>query len=783
MGEARIDKRWTTSLLALSCGLVAPSVALAQDATPAPIAAPPVAQPVQSDDQGVGDIVITAQRREERLQNAPISVTALSATALESRGIDNLADVSNFAPNLELHPTNRPAGGGSAFAGYIRGVGTGDFQFPTDPGIGLYVDDVYIARSLGGLLSLSDIARVEVLKGPQGTLYGRNTIGGAINVVTTDPIITGSAKGMLSARFGSYGRIDGTASINAPLIDDTLGAKLSVSYLSSAGYGKRLLSDERYGNENRFIVRGGIKWDVEPGVEFKLNADYTRQRQMPTGGELLAFNPTGPTVAKIARFNAIAAPFENALLGLPAGSIYDGRWVSPSPYRNYALGNQQDDANIGGVSGVITFDLTPDIKLKSITAWRTIDALVEVDGDQTPYFLQQSRTTLKSDQYSEEVQLGGTAFDDRLNFLIGGYLFKEKGNSGLLTRSFEGIYEALVAAHLPVTAADISNTFTTFAMTADSYAVFTQETLKLTDTLSLTAGGRYNHDRKFYSTSVTRTQNNTVLVPLSSAVADWDSFTPKLGIDWKPTPDTLVYASWSKGFKSGGFGASTLASTPTPRYDPEKLTSYEVGAKTSWFNNRLIFNAAGFYSEYRNIQLTVQGVDPVTNANLRTTQNAGGSNIKGFELEIQAVPTRGLNFNLGAGYVDAKFNSLTPAAITSGFKLGSLVPQIPNWSINSGLEYGFDAGGKWSLRGDFTYKGAQLLTPADATSYQKQYALLGARISFKPAALPGIELSVEGSNLTNNIHAYYKSTLAPTGEYVQVPDVPREIYATIRFNF
>jgi iron complex outermembrane receptor protein len=766
--------RATSSLLALGLGLAAPVAAFAQDA--------PAAQSV-SDDAGVQDIVVTAQRREERLQDTPVSVTALSAAALESRSIANLSDMSNFAPNLELHPTNRPAGGGSAFAGYIRGVGTGDFQFPTDPGIGLYVDDVYIARSMGGLLSLADISRVEVLKGPQGTLYGRNTIGGAINVVTTSPITSGDATGMVRLRTGSFGRLDGTATINAPLIQDTLGAKLSVSYLTNRGYGERYLSNERYSSENRFIVRGGIKWNVAPGVELKINGDYTRQRQMPTGGIMMAFVPSGPTVAKIARFNQYAAPYLNASLGLPVGSIVDGRWISTNPYRNYALGNQQDDADIGGVSAVLSVEITPDITLKSITAWRTIDALVEVDGDQTPYNLQQSRTSMRDNQYSQELQLAGTAFGGRLNFLLGAYAFREKGDSTLLTRSFEGIYEALIAAGLPVTPADTSNTFTTFGMTAESYALFTQETLKLTDTLSFTAGGRLNHDRKFYSTSVTRTQNNTVAVPLSSAVADWTSFTPKLGIDWKPTRDMLLYASWSQGFKSGGFGASTVASTPTPRYDPEKLTSYEIGAKTAWLDNRLIVNAAAFYSEYRDIQLTVQGVDPVTNANLRTTRNAGGSNIKGFELEVIAVPTRGLNFNLGAGYVDAKFDMLTASAISSGFALGSRVPQIPDWSINSGLEYNFQAAGKWSVRGDLTYKGQQLLTPADATSLQKQYALLGARLSYRPEALRGIELSVEGTNLTNNVHAYYKSTLAPTGQYVMVPDAPRQIYGSVRFSF
>ncbi|MGF7151120.1 iron complex outermembrane receptor protein [Sphingomonas zeicaulis] len=773
-----------TSAARRRLSIAASTTALLIAATPALAQTDAAAPPPPPVNEGVEDIVVTAQRREERLQDAPLSVTALSANALTDRGVDNLADISNFAPNLELHPTNRPAGGGSAFAGYIRGVGTGDFQFPTDPGIGLYVDDVYIARSLGGLLSLEDIERIEVLKGPQGTLYGRNTIGGAINVVTTDPRMSGDARGLLKVRFGSYGRADGTALINTPLVEDVVGLKLSASYLTNDGYGRRLIDDARYGNENRFILRGALKFNLSDAVTLKLAGDYTRQRQKPPSGAFLAFVPSGATVAKIARYNQFAAPYLNAGLGLPAGSIYDGRWVSEDAYHIYSLQPQRDDADIGGVSAILSADLSDTVTLKSITAWRTIDAHIEVDGDQTPYPLQQTRTTMQQNQYSQELQLGGTALDGRLNFLIGAYAFREDGDSTVFTRSFEGIYEAIVAGGGTPTAADAGNTFTTFGLQATSWALFTQETFNVTDTFGITVGARYNKDRKEYSTSVMRPQSGLTVVPLSQAVAEWDSFTPRVALEYKPSRDALIYASFSKGFKSGGFGASTVASTPTPRYDPEKLTSYELGAKTSWLNNRLIFNVAGFYSEYRDIQLTVQSVDPVTNANLRTTRNAGGSNIKGFEVEAQAVPLRGLNLNLGVGYVDAKFDTLTDAALASGFTLDSRVPQIPDWSVNAGISYAFETGaGELTLRGDLSHKGSQFLTAADPTSFQKSYTLLGARISYEPSFLEGVQLSVEGTNLTDKLYGYYQATLAPTGQFVAIPGAPREIYATVRFNF
>ncbi|NJC04416.1 iron complex outermembrane receptor protein [Sphingomonas kaistensis] len=753
-------------------GPVPSSTETAQETTEAQVA-----------ETGVEDIVVTAQRRTQRLQDAPVSVTALSNVALEARGIDNLGDVSNFAPNLELHPTNRPAGGGSAFAGYIRGVGTGDFQFPTDPGIGVYVDDVYIARSVGGLLSLEDVERVEVLKGPQGTLYGRNTIGGAINVITTEPRLTGDFSGLVKARAGSYGRFDLTGLVNTPLIEDRLGLKLSVSRLDSAGYGRRLLDNQRYASEGRVILRGAIKARVNDAIDVKVAGDYTRQRQKPPSGYLIDFVPTGATVAKIARFNTIAAPFVNGQLGLPAGSIYDARWEAPDPYRVYALQPQQDDSDIGGVSGVVNVRLSDTVTFRSISAWRTIDALIEVDGDQVPYVLQQSRTALKQNQYSQEFQLGGTALGDRLNFLVGAYAFREKGDSSVFTRSFEGIYEALIAAGQTPIAADAGNTFTTFGLEATSYALFTQNTLKLTDQLGVTVGARINRDKKDYSTSVRRPQNGQIVVPFSTASAKWNSFTPRLALEFKPNRDLLFYTSYSKGFKSGGFGASTVASPPTPRYEPEKLTSYEAGAKTSWFDNRLTFNIAGFYSKYRNIQLTVQSVDPVTNANIRTTRNAGGSNIKGFEAELVARPLAGLDLNLGVGHVDAKLDTLSASALSSGFRLGDRVPQIPNWSVNAGASYRVRTGaGDLTLRGDLSHKGSQFLTAADPTSFQEKYTLLGARVSFEPSFIEGLELSVEGTNLTDKRYNYYKGTLAPTGEYVAIPAAPREIYATARFR-
>lgn len=729
------------------------------------------------------EIVVTAQRRETALQDTPVSITALESESLAQRGVTNLAQMTSFAPNLEIHQTNRPAGGGSSFAAYIRGVGTGDFQFPTDPGVGVYVDEVYLARSVGGLLSLEDIERVEVLRGPQGTLFGRNTIGGAINVVTTRPAVSGDVGGVLRARVGEYGRTDFVAGVNGPIVEGVLGGKLTASFLNSQGWGEQILDGEKVSDEHRMIVRGALLYTPAEDLSITFNADYTHQDQKPPLGRLTAFVPAGPTVAKIARFNQYAAAAEAQRLGLPAGSIYDGRYVTANqPDVNWDWQPQYDRSEIGGASLVIQKDLSDSLSFKSITAARAIKAEIGVDGDHTPFSLQTSQTRLNQHQYSQEFQLSGSAFDERLTYILGLYAFKERGSSTLYTESFHGIWENIpVALRTP---ADAGDTLTYFYMDAESYAAYGQAIWSFTDQLDLTVGGRLNRDKKDYAFGVQFTQRAATQVPFTRDSAEWDSFSPKVGVDWRPTDSILAYASYSQGFKSGGFGSSNNALVPTPQYEPEELAAYEIGVKTDWFDRRLTANLAVFQSQYDDIQLTVQSVDPVTNANIRTTRNAGSSKINGFEAEFVARPVPDLNLNANIGYVDAKFDELAPGAITSGFRVGDRIPQIPDWSITTGAQYVFHpAIGDITVRADASYKGDMFLTAADPTSYQDAYTLYNARIAWEPANVEGLEIALQGTNLSDERYNIYQATLAPTGSKVEIPSAPRQVTLEARLRF
>ncbi|MDD9944736.1 MAG: TonB-dependent receptor [Myxococcales bacterium] len=730
----------------------------------------------------IEEIVVTAQRFEQSEFETPVSVDAFSQRSLSQRAIVNLRDLSKFSPNLELHSTNRPAGGSSAYAAYIRGVGTGDYQFPTDPGVGLYVDDVYVARTVGALISMDpDLHQIEVIKGPQGTLFGRNTIGGAFNIQTRAPRLVGGTSGTVLLRAGTYGRRDYAVYVNTPLWEDAVGFKLMLAGLHSDGWGQQLPTGQRTFNEGRFVARTGALFRLSSELDVRVDADYARQDQNPPNGRLLGVAPGGPTADRVNRYNANVAPVLNPGLGLEDGSIYDGRWVSPSAYDNHAQQQVFDRYDLGGAGLRVMWSPSDTVQLKSITAARAVKSDVAVDADQTPYPIRSVRTQLEDLQLSQELQLGGTLWSQRLRYLVGLYALREKGHSTVDTKSFDGLFEFDPMA-MP---RDAANTLVRFDLTSTSLAAFTQESIEPLPDLRITAGARFNHDRKEYRFRSSFTQVDGDRVPQTDAEASWNSFTPKVAVQYTLLDSMMFYGSVAQGFKSGGFGPSNNPLVPTPQYDPETVTSYELGMKSEWFTGRrLTLQLAGFVNDYRNIQLTVQAADEETGELVRTTQNSGEAVIKGMEAEMQAVPVRGLRLNAGFGYVDATFDELTDDAIMTGFEVGDRVPQIPQWSLNTGLQYTLELGfGDLTLRGDVSAKGDQFLTAADETSYQDAYAIYSGRLSFVPARWPGLTLSLYGVNLADTVVYIYRATLPPTGQEIAIAAQPRLIFAAAEYNY
>ncbi len=720
------------------------------------------------------EIVVTAQRRSERLQDVPISVAAISGEGIADRGATNLKTLTNFVPNVELTNTNRPTAGGSAYAAWIRGVGTGDYAFPTDPGVGIYVDGVYLARTIGGLLSLADIERVEILRGPQGTLYGRNTIGGAINVVTTAPSLSGPANGRIMGRLGSYGRADLITQLDVPLIEDRLGFKASASYFSADGWGRRIYTDERLNGEDRLVLRAALLAEPADGFTIDIRGDYSRQRNRGSVAQIAAVTSSP---ALIARFNQIAAPVQAAAQGLPAGTVYGAAFALPGTYRTASTSPLRDDYDIGGGAVTLGYTTGPGFNFRSITAYRELHSRIQVDGDNSPFTISFTDETIRDDQFSQELQATGAIFGGSWRYVAGLYYFRERGSSDRLSGSFSGVYE------ITGLASDARNTFNEVDYRATSYAAYTQNDIEIVDGLELSLGARLNRDEKDFTVQVSLPQRGGLItIPRQTRSASWTSFTPRLGLNWNPTDDILLYATFSTGFKSGGF-ANPTATLAAPVYDPERLRTFEGGIKTQWFDRRLTANFAAYLSRWEDIQLNVIVPGP-TGGVVNLTSNGGTARLYGFEAELSARPSPGLNFNLGIGYTHNEFTSLAAGAVTAGVTLDTELPHVPKWSISSGVQYSWGTAlGEFMIRSDVSYRSRQFLTIADPTSVLGGFALVSARATFTPAALPNLEIGIEGTNLTNHRYLVYDQAAAIFGVLINQPGDPRLVAMTASYRF
>lgn len=723
---------------------------------------------------GLEEIVVTAQRRSERLQDVPITVTAFNDQALQSRGITNLGQIAEFAPSLELHSTSRPGGGGSAIAAYIRGVGTGDYQFPTDPAIGIYVDGVYMARSLGGLMSLSDIDQIQVLNGPQGTLYGRNTLGGAILITTKDPILSGPAQRTIEAHIGSDTRIDLISNFNSPLVEERVGFKFSLATFNSNGFGEQIDTGRNLSNEHRVIARSGLLFAVADHLAVNFNVDYSGQRANPPVVATVSYFPGSPLVGP---YNAIVAPILNPSLNLPTGSGISAAWISPTAYTNYSRQPLRDDYDTGGLSARVTYDPSEAIQVKSITAFRDLKADIDVEADGTPYAFFTDSTLDHDRQLSQEITVGGKVLSDRLAYLGGIYAYREVGHSLDYLQLFHGLYEVTGNPKLAL------DSITQQHLVSTSYAAFTQDTFAITRNVNFTAGARVTYDKKDYDGFIDGPQRGVISVPDERSTPHWTSFTPRAVVDWKPTTSSLVYVSYAVGYKAGGI-TQPIVGLPPSSYDPERLRTSELGVKTSWLNNRLTANFAGYYSDYNDVQLT--SIITLPNGSIvKPTQNAGKAVIRGLESEINFMPISGLRFTLVGDYTHDRFISLVPGAITALHAfVGEQLPQIPDYDVHFGAEYGLRIpSGTLTVRLDASLTGKAQMTIGDPASFQNSYTLVNGNLTYDPVWTEHLELAFRAFNITNKRYYVYDQTQASLNEQLVIPGAPLEWYFSARYKF
>jgi iron complex outermembrane receptor protein len=661
-------------------------------------------------------IIVSARRRDESLQETPVAVTVFSGEALEDRQVTQTQDLEKFTPSLQFKPAGQLSGNSAAAVVFIRGVGQLDPTAAVDPGVGVYIDEVYVGRSVGGTIELGDIASVEVLRGPQGTLFGRNTIGGAILVKTREPEL-GVFSGKARFRAGEDNLFEGSAALNLPL-GDTAAMRVSGGFRNRDGYVIRAFDGLDLGNDNVYTVNAALKWEAAPGLDILLRGDYTKRDENGAPFVFAGINENAPVPAIVsvaAGCPGATIPFAPLVPGDPqfgapnVPMIDDVRCANDfydmGPYVNGGTAAVLSTSEVWGVSGTVSFDLTDALTLKSITAYRSTDSRGIRDADNTPFLIITTDVGAESEQFSQELQL--QLDTGSVSGILGAYYFDE-----------DTLERASVPLSFPPSPPVIGSILSGGPGTRDlqysqletqSFAVFGELSVEVTPGLELTGGLRYTDDQKTYQGTVLNLFPATLPDPdpLPTAAipdggplfiyptpneASFSALTGSASIRYQAADWLSTYLSYARSFKSGGF--NTRYNAPPPGFvpvpfDEETVDSYEVGAKMDFGDFRL--NLAAFQAEYKDIQLVFrQGVVPLL-------FNAGEARIRGFEAEA-AYSAGGFTFDATMSILDDEILTITPVpGATATVAPGDELPLTPSFQGSFGIAYEFPVGGDMYL--------------------------------------------------------------------------------------
>jgi iron complex outermembrane receptor protein len=830
------------------------------------------------------EIIVTAQFRKERAQDTALTLLARDGNFLEERQVADVKDLAVSIPGFQAGGSYQAAPQYS-----IRGTRSATIDIATEDGLASYFDGVYVARPAGTTLDIYELERIEVLKGPQGTLYGRNAVGGVINYITPTPNETFSGK--LTAETGNYGMINARGRINVPL-SETVFANAAFSIRQRDGYVKNLYTGNDLSDQDSWAMRGALKWQVSERSSFILRGDYNHNDNVgpgfttiphttlqttvgagpPTSAQVVWFDPTST--------NPLLNPTGKVITDIHQSLQSEDGFEKRTAYGFSLTGNfETDAANIVSISAyrylhtgqLSDFDATPCLvsstnflSAESAKAFApgnpnllgTPRCITLQDTATLPFLL--GRTvpaaygmdsaggfeTLRDDhakQYSQEFRLlstpgGALTFNDRLSWVLGGLVFYENARRNQADRRF-GVEDAR----------------TYYARNKGlSVGLYSQATLKLTDNLSIIGGLRYSYDRKRFefsqlarpSTAIfassggrpvltpfdfTPTINysnlpgvfgfpigfpnpaltngagicpvGTRCLPLTKVSKSWSSVDPKIGVEFRATPDILIYANYTQGYKGGGFATTgedlTTATTP---YDPETIKAYEAGIKTSWFNRRLTANLAVYRNDSKNVQIQ-SGYDHDNNPATFPfvgVQNAAGLKAQGVEVELTGRPMRGLSLYAVYAYTDAKFKNFP--VFGGGVQIdnyaGNQPLNQPKHSLGAGLSYSVPVGGSWELgfTGDYAYRSHVYFSEGNFPEIaQGGYSLVNASISLgqKPT---GIDFRIWARNLFNKDYLTHVFTAGAEAvpvlgkvinaqSYAMVPGAPRTYGITASWEF
>jgi iron complex outermembrane receptor protein len=783
-------RRHLTHLLggiALSVFVTAP--ALAQ----APVNAQPPVQAAE-DTGGIADIIVTAQKKAENLQDVPISVAAVSGEAVADLHAASLQGLQGVVPNVEIgNFSNTP----NTAVFTIRGIGVIEPDPYAGNTVGIVVDGVPQYFSMGALLDLYDVDRIEVLRGPQGTLFGANTTGGVVNVVNETPV--DSFEGRVDLSYGNYDHLTAGAVINAPLADG-LSVRLVAHNDRRDGWVTNVINGDDMGKRDVSIFRGALRYQ---GGNFDgtLMAEYDRARN----GSPIVVAGDLPGEAEY-----VPPGFRNMYVSpcLPAGT----RCNAPDKYLSARDGGplndtpDRSDMDTYRVGLNFTVSDTPIGDITSITGYKKFKLFEYTDQDGTPVFLIDTERRTRAWQFSQELRTD-FSIGDRIDVTMGGFYLKDSYDHFQHLRiDFAGGVTYDLATQTAVKG--LPGLYQNNLQDQDNHSLsfFTQTYVDLTDALRLQAGIRYTHEKTrmlastltslaaggvttFDGTGPDGTPNiplGTVAPPLG--VKSWDNVGWKLGLDYKINPDALLYGYWARGFKSGGFTGRIGIAQDLGPYNPEHVDTFEAGFKGEFADKRIRTNLAGFWTNYRDIQLA-QIYFVGSGASLvqgNTILNAASSRIRGFEAEVTLAPTRGLTINGSLAYLDAKyrkFDYVLPAGGTTSLK-GQRMQNAPKWSASAGFNYEFPLAGDMDLRlgAIYSYTSEKLLTSildVPRARVQPQH-LVNANIDLK--ITPKLTVGLWGTNLLDN--RYINSVFDAPGTLGLVNYAPpRQYGVSAKFEF
>ena len=713
-------------------------------------------------------VTVTARKREETLQEVPIAVTAFTADALDRLGTRDIADLDAQVPNLTIYAAR---GSSSTLTTFIRGVGQADPLWGVDPGVGLYLDDVYIARPQGALLDVFDVERIEVLRGPQGTLYGKNTIGGAIKYISRG--LPTEFDGSASVTVGNYGQLDVKAAIGGPIAaNGGLRARLAVAKLDRDGFGENRVTGADVSDKDVFAVRGQLGAFVNDNLDIQFAFDMVDDQSGVRGAQMLEAN----------RFNGVFFPALGAFP--PLADRYDVRNGMPNI----------NDTTLEGASATLNWRATEDLTLKYVLAKRQSDTETNIDFDTTPAQIADVRALYADEQVSHELQANWDG-GGRSRGVIGLYAFDGEAGGQVLNNFFN------------LSFGDTQGTVFT-----ESVALYADWTFDLSERLSLDLGARYTDEDKrakvlnrCYTSATFSTLRDCTPAVLTDdpAAANFDrtinfkNTSPKIALNFDLSDNVMLYGLASRGFKSGGYNIRAQA-TLVPRsalpFDDEVVDSFEVGAKMGLLDQRLFLNLAAFHNKYEDIQLSVFTANPAGGF-FGDFTNAGKGTVQGLEAEYQWLLSDAFTVSGNLAWLDAQYDEFLFAGVDIANE--QEFTNAPEFSGAINLEWRTAVGdaGQLTARVGYSYQSEVIATTEIIRSNvppaapfgrppisQDGYGLVTAGVVWQSGGPWSV--SLQGTNLTDKEYLTTGYNLAQAlGVYTGFYGAPRQYSLSVRYDF